>query len=111
MRRVSILGSLPILLKLSESAVATAIEIITAATAAKGIKPRIDLAKIRIAAINSPVDKVDSRDFAPFFTFMTDSPTSAHPAIPPNNDVMILAMPCPMPSDRLSAVVSVSVSM
>ena len=67
--------------------------IITATRAAIGISWSNGLQSNIIANKLIPEENVDSLVLPPFSTFITDCPTSAHPAIPPNKEETILAMP------------------
>ena len=75
------------------SAVLTAMLIITATRAAIGIcLSQVPASKIMASRL-TPENKVDSRVRPPLSTFITDCPTKAQPAIPPNKDATILATP------------------
>ena len=59
---------------------------------------------------DNPEIKVDNLDLPPFSLFITDCPTSAQPAMPPNKEEIILAIPCPLASLFLLELESVASS-
>ena len=81
--------------------------IITATRAAIGICLSQGPASRIIASRLTPENRVESRVRPPLSTFITDWPTRAQPAMPPNRDATIFAMPWPRASTFLLVVVSV----
>jgi len=81
-----------------------------ATKAAIGIAPIQDFKRIIIIKRDIPEERVDNLDLPPFSVFITDCPTRAQPAIPPNRDATIFAMPCPLASLFLLELVSVTSS-
>ena len=93
MTAVSLLGIFEIFFRPFISAVLIEIVIITATKAAIGIAPIHDLNANIIINNDNPEVSVDNLDFPPFSVFITDCPTNAQPAIPPNSEATIFAIP------------------
>ena len=110
MTAVSLLGIFLIFFNPFISAVLIAIVIMIATKAAIGIAPIQDFKRIIIISRDIPEERVDNLDLPPFSVFITDCPTKAHPAIPPNKDATIFAIPCPLASLFLLELVSVTSS-
>ena len=67
--------------------------IITATSAAIGMRATQSPTNTTISSRNTPAVKVDSRPRPPDFTLMTVWPIMAQPAMPPRKPVAMLAMP------------------
>ena len=87
-----------------------AIVIIIATKAAMGMAPIQGFKSMIINNNDNPEIKVDNLDLPPFSLFITDCPTNAQPAMPPNKEDIILAIPCPLASLFLLELVSVASS-
>ena len=95
---LSLLGIFRKLRNPATSAVLTAIPIMTATKAAMGICLSQVLPSKIIAKRLIPEDRVERRVRPPLSMFMTDCPTNAQPAIPPNKEDTMLAIPWPFAS-------------
>ena len=107
---ISLFGIFRIFFKPFISAVLIEIVIITATNAAIGIDPIHDLNIKIINNKDKPEESVDNLVLPPFSEFITDWPTSAHPAIPPNIEATIFAIPCPLASLFLLELLSLASS-
>ncbi len=76
--------------------------IITATSAAMGMRATQSLRKTTRTNKTDPATRVDRRPRPPDLTLITDWPIMAHPAMPPRSPEPILAMPCPLHSRFLS---------
>ena len=81
--------------------------IITATSAAIGIRATIGPANTTMTSRTTPAISVDRRPRPPDFTLITDWPIIAQPAMPPSKPAAMLAMPWPVASRFLLLGVSV----